>query len=107
MVEIKEGVDSFINNLLEKQKKVGYGVKIYFSGTACSGPQFGMTFQEKAAEGDNVLQREGFAFFYDDETKDMLDPCEIEYINDPNFGEGLTIRDPNVKGCSSCGGGCQ
>ena len=30
----------------------------------------------------------------------------IEYVEDPNFGNGLAIRDPNAKGCSSCGGGC-
>jgi hypothetical protein len=30
----------------------------------------------------------------------------IEFIDDPNFGTGLTIRDPNASGCASCGGGC-
>ncbi len=43
---------------------------------------------------------------FDDETKEALEPCVIEYVEDPNFGNGLAIRDPNAKGCSSCGGGC-
>jgi len=29
-----------------------------------------------------------------------------EFIDDPNFGTGLTIRNPNFNGCASCGGGC-
>ena len=44
--------------------------------------------------------------FYDDETKKELEECVIEFIDDPNFGTGLTIRNPNFNGCASCGGGC-
>ena len=54
MVQITPDAEKFINDLLEKNQKVGYGIKIYLSGFACSGPQFGMSFQEKAAEGENV-----------------------------------------------------
>jgi iron-sulfur cluster assembly protein len=106
MVTINDDAVKFINDLLEKNKKVGYGIKIYLTGMACSGPQFGMSFQEKAKEDDNVFKCDGFSFFYDNETKDALDPCVIEFVDDPNFGTGLTIRDPNAKGCASCGGGC-
>jgi Fe-S cluster assembly iron-binding protein IscA len=35
-----------------------------------------------------------------------LDECIIEFVDDPNFGTGLTIRNPNIKGCGTCGGGC-
>ena len=44
--------------------------------------------------------------FYDEETKEALAKCAIEFIDDPNFGTGLTIRDPTFEGCASCGGGC-
>ena len=54
MVSITADAEKFINDLLEKNQKVGYGIKIYLSGFACSGPQFGMSFQEKAADGDNI-----------------------------------------------------
>ncbi|NLL94554.1 MAG: iron-sulfur cluster assembly accessory protein [Thermoplasmatales archaeon] len=106
MVSISDDAVKFINDLLEKNGKSGWGIKIYFSGMACSGPQFGMAFQEKAAEGDEVLKMKGLSFFTDDETKKILAPCEIAFVDDPNFGSGLTITDPTAKGCSSCGGGC-
>ena len=54
MVTITPEAEKFINDLMEKNGKVGYGIKIYLSGFACSGPQFGMSFQEKAAEGEHV-----------------------------------------------------
>ncbi len=107
MVQITEDAEKFITDLLEKNQKTGYGIKIYVAGFACSGPQFGMSFQEKEAEGDIVDETaKGFKMFYDDETKKELDECVIEFIDDPNFGTGLTIRNPNFNGCASCGGGC-
>jgi len=106
MVTITPDAEKFVSDLLEKNKKAGYGVKIYLAGMACSGPQFGMSFQEKAEEGDIVFNANGFSLFYDTETAKELDECIIEFVDDPNFGTGLTIRNPNVKGCSSCGGGC-
>ena len=94
MVSITADAEKFINDLLEKNQKVGYGIKIYLSGFACSGPQFGMSFQEKAADGDNI------------DKSAAGEECVIEFIDDPNFGTGLTIRNPNFNGCASCGGGC-
>ncbi|MDR3206486.1 MAG: iron-sulfur cluster assembly accessory protein [Candidatus Methanoplasma sp.] len=107
MVQITSDAEKFIGELLEKNQKTGYGIKIYLAGFACSGPQFGMSFQEKSGEGDKVDKSSSlFDMFYDNETEEALKDCVIEFIDDPNFGTGLTIRDPNFGGCSSCGGGC-
>ena len=106
MVTIDDKAVDFINDLLAKNGKEGYGIKIYFSGMACSGPQFGMSFAQDKGDLPNEIAVKGFSFYFDDETKEALEPCVIEYVEDPNFGNGLAIRDPNAKGCSSCGGGC-
>jgi len=107
MVKITADAEKFINDLLEKNQKIGYGVKIYLSGIACSGPQFGMSFQNGAPEGDIVDNSAKFEMYYDKETQEALEGCVIEFIDDPNFGTGLTIRNPNFSGCSSCGSGCR
>jgi len=107
MVTITPDAEKFVSELLEKNKKTGYGVKIYLAGMACSGPQFGMSFQEKAAENDVVTKLGSFSLFYDAETAKELEECVIEFVSDPNFGTGLTIHNPNIKGCSSCGGSCR
>jgi iron-sulfur cluster assembly accessory protein len=107
MVKITQDAIKFINELLEKNKKTGHGVKIYLAGTSCSGPQFGMSFQEKPEDGDIVFESEGFSLFYDKETSEELEECVVEYMNDPNFGTGLTIKNPNIKCGSSCGSGCR
>ncbi|MCQ2085994.1 MAG: iron-sulfur cluster assembly accessory protein [archaeon] len=106
MVTITPEASKFIKDFLEKNGKTGYGIRMYMTGLSCSGPQFGMALQEKASNGENTISVGGLNFFCDDETKEALDPCIIEFINDVNFGTGITIRDPNIKGCESCGGGC-
>ncbi|WP_400210556.1 HesB/IscA family protein [Methanomethylophilus alvi] len=107
MVTITADAEKFIDELLEKNQKTGWGIKVYLSGYACSGPQFGMSFQEKAAEGEKVdNSASSFAMFYDEETEKALKDCVIEFVDDPNFGTGLSIRNPNFNGCASCGGGC-
>jgi iron-sulfur cluster assembly accessory protein len=108
MVTITKDAAKFVSELLEKNKKAGYGVKIYLAGMACSGPQFGMSFQEKAEEGDTILKIEGLTLFYDADTAKELDECVIEFVDDPNYGTGLTINNPNMKGCASCSSsGCK
>jgi iron-sulfur cluster assembly accessory protein len=106
MVKITPEAEKFIVDLLEKNNKLGQGIKIYLSGFGCSGPQFGMSFQEKESEGDIVdTTAESFKMFYDKDTAGPLETCVIEFIDDPNFGTGLTIRDPNATmNCSSCSG---
>ena len=89
MVQISPDAEKFINDLLEKNQKVGYGIKIYLSGFACSGPQFGMSFQEKANEGENIdKSANGFDMFYDDETKKELE----EYHQEPQLQRLRLLR---------------
>ena len=66
-----------------------------------------MSFQKEAQEGETVDESaKSFKMFYDDETSKALEECVIEFVDDPNFGTGLSIRNPNFNGCASCGGGC-
>lgn len=107
MVSITADAEKFIDELLEKNQKVGWGIKVYLSGYACSGPQFGMSFQQGAKEGEKVdKSAESFEMYYDEETEKALSECVIEFVDDPTFGTGLSIRNPNFNGCASCGGGC-
>jgi iron-sulfur cluster assembly accessory protein len=106
MVTISDEALKFINELLEKNDKKGYGIRIYLAGMACSGPQFGMAFQDAAKEGDIEEKMDGFSFYFDDEAKMALDGASIDLVETAN-GSGLIIQNPNVAGCSSCGGSCE
>jgi iron-sulfur cluster assembly accessory protein len=105
MVEASAEATKFINDLLAKNQKQGFGVRIYVAGVGCSGPQFGMAFQEKKKEGDLEQKVDRFSFYYDDEAREFLDGCTIDYVETPQ-GSGLIIQNPNFSGCGSCGGSC-
>jgi iron-sulfur cluster assembly accessory protein len=105
MVEVTTEASKYINDLIAKNDKKGHGIKIYLSGMGCSGPQFGMTFQEGKKEGDVEQPVDGFSLFYDGETKEVLDACTVDFVETP-YGSGLIVHNPNVSGCSSCGSGC-
>lgn len=105
-MQVSDEAVKFINELLEKNDKKGFGVRIYMAGMGCSGPQFGMAFQEAKNEGDFENEMDGFSFYYDEETKDLLDEAIIDFVETPQ-GSGLVIQNTGMSGCSSCGGGCQ
>ncbi len=93
----------FISDLLEKNNKKGWGIRIYLAGMGCSGPQFGMAFQEKKKDEDQEQKVNGFSFYYDEETKEMLEGSTVDYIETPN-GAGLIVNNPNFN--MACGGSC-
>ncbi|NLT38009.1 MAG: iron-sulfur cluster assembly accessory protein [Methanomassiliicoccus sp.] len=104
MVTVSTEAIKFINDLLEKNEKKGYGIRIYLAGMGCSGPQFGMAFQEKKNSDDNEEKVDGFSFYYDGETGEMLEGSTVDYIETPN-GAGLVVNNPNLRsGCGTCGG---
>ncbi len=105
MVTITAEATKYINDLIQKNSKQGYGIRIYLSGMGCSGPQFGMSFQQDKKDGDVEQKAEGFSLYYDDETKNLLDACTVDFIETP-YGAGLIVNNPNAEGCASCGGGC-
>ena len=103
MVTISDEAIKFINELIEKNEKKGHGVRVYLVGMACSGPQFGMAFQEGAKEGDHEERVDGFSFYYDQETKDALEDAVIDFVETPQGG-GLIIQNPTMSGCAGCSG---
>ncbi len=105
MVTITPEANKYINDLISKNNKQGYGIRIYLSGMGCSGPQFGMSFQQGTKEGDVEQKSDGFSVFYDQETRELLDECTVDFIETP-YGSGLIVNNPNASSCDTCGGGC-
>ncbi|MFP4545291.1 MAG: HesB/IscA family protein [Methanomassiliicoccales archaeon] len=105
LVTVSEEAKNFIKNLLEENEKEDHGVRIYLAGMGCAGPQFGMAFQDGPKEGDNEEDVGDFSFYFDEETAESLNGAMIDYVETPEGG-GLVIQNPNLSGCSACGGGC-
>ena len=99
--------------LQEENSEDIQGVRIYVAGSGCSGTQWGMTFADKVADDDAVLESGKLNIYVDPQCLATLDGVEIDYVNGPQ-GPSFVFNNtkaPDSGGCGSCGsatsgGGC-
>ena len=86
-----------------KEKELGnYGLRVFVSGGGCSGMQYGMAFEEKAQNFDEVVETDGVRLLVDPTSLMYLRGATIDYV-DSLMGGGFRIDNPNA--VSSCGCG--
>lgn len=102
MIHLTEKASEKVKELMTSEKKKGYGLRVYVSGGGCSGFQYGMAFEEKANEEDDVLEMFGVKIMIDPYSAPMLTGTEIDY-NDDLQGAGFAIKNPNAKTTCGCG----
>jgi iron-sulfur cluster assembly accessory protein len=106
MIQITDEAARELKELLEKEGKLNFGLRILYAGNGCSGPQYSLSLDEKPSHGEEVQESNGVKMFMNTEVEKTLDGAEIDFINDPLFGKGFTIKHPSLTGCGSCGGSC-
>jgi iron-sulfur cluster assembly accessory protein len=105
MIQISNEAAKELKELLEKEGKLNFGLRISYAGNGCSGPQYSLSLDEKPSKDEEVQESNGVKMFMNTDTEKTLDGAEIDFVNDPLFGKGFTIKHPNLFGCGSCGGG--
>jgi iron-sulfur cluster insertion protein len=102
MINLTEKASEKVKELMASEKKEGFGLRVYVEGGGCSGFQYGMAFEEKANEEDDILEMFGVKIMIDPYSAPMLTGTEIDY-NDSLQGAGFDIRNPNAKSTCGCG----
>jgi len=105
MVTITDAAAEKIKEILEAEGKAGWGLRIYTAGSGCCGPSYGMDIEEKAEDGDDVLEKNGLKVFMDKATSKSLDNMQIDYISTEE-AEGFVIRGGSPS-CSCESGSCE
>jgi iron-sulfur cluster assembly accessory protein len=103
MVKVTKKAAEEIKNILEKENKLGYGLRIFIAGASCGGPHYGLALEEKPGEGDKVIESNDVKIFLDEKTAYYLEDVELDYIETPE-GSWFSLSNPNVD--SACGSGC-
>lgn len=104
MLQISDIAAEKAKEILKAEGKEGWGLRIFMQGGGCCGPSFGMDIDEKAAEGDHVVEKNGLKVFCDTQASASLVGKEMDFIKTPQ-GEGFVIN--NLGGeAPSCGSGC-
>ena len=91
-----------ISELLQREGKTDYGLRIAVVGGGCSGFQYGMAFEEAPQKGDEVIEEGGVRLFIDPMSASYLNDANIDYVESLE-GSGFRIDNPQAKSSCACG----
>lgn len=106
MITISDVAAGKIKEIMKAEGIPQAGLRIFSrgGGCGCSGPQYEIAIDDKAGDGDTVVENQGAKLFVDAGMAQMLVGAELGFISDER-GEGFVISFPN--GAPQTGGcGC-
>lgn len=107
MITITEVAAGKIKEILEAEGLPSHALRVTTAGGGCGcGPSFEIMIDDKAGDGDTVVEKNGARIFVDASTAMKLEGAELEFISDER-GEGFAIGFPNGApsgGSCGCGG---
>jgi iron-sulfur cluster assembly protein len=87
---------------LDEQGTPEHALRVFVSPGGCSGLQYGMTIDESADEGDEILESDGVRVLVDSFSAMYLEEAEIDYVSSL-MGGGFTVSNPNAVASCACG----
>jgi len=91
-----------LRQLLVDRKIPNYGLRVFVSGSGCSGLQYGMAFEAQARDFDTVVEQNGLSLFVDPTSLMYLSGATIDFV-DTLTGGGFKIENPNAMSSCGCG----
>jgi iron-sulfur cluster assembly protein len=102
MITISPDAVQQLKGFLAEQGTPGAGLRVFVAPGGCSGLQYGMTIEESAEDGDEVIESDGVRLMVDNFSAMYLEGAEVDYVNSL-MGGGFTVHNPNAVASCSCG----
>ena len=102
MLSITEDAVAQLKSFLDEQGTPDHALRVFVAPGGCSGLQYGMTIEEAADEGDEVIETEGVRIIVDNFSAMYLGGATVDFVNSL-MGGGFTIHNPNAVASCSCG----
>ena len=102
MLQVTERAVSKVKELMAREEKEGFGLRVAIQGGGCSGFQYGLSYEQERSENDEVLEFHGLEVYVDAMSKLYLDGVLIDYV-DSLQGSGFKIENPKATGSCGCG----
>jgi iron-sulfur cluster assembly protein len=103
MIELTDAAASKLQGIMKDKGLVDYALRVFVQGGGCGGMQYGMTFDNRLREGDEVFgAANGLQVYVDPTSLHYISGARIDYI-DSLMGGGFHIENPQA--VSSCGCG--
>jgi iron-sulfur cluster assembly accessory protein len=100
-----------IQNILNERKLEGYALRVYVAGGGCCGVNFGMALDNNLQDADTTIEASSVKLVVDQASMEYLHGATIDFVNDPQHGQGFAINSPNARkqnqengedGCAGC-----
>ncbi len=88
--------------LITEEENSELKLRVYVTGGGCSGFQYGFTFDEKQAEDDLIIEREGVSLVVDALSFQYLVGSKVDYREDLD-GSRFVVENPNATTTCGCG----
>ena len=102
MVTVTEIAAKKIKNLLAREDRLDFGLRLRVVGGGCSGLQYKLEFSEEPDGDIDVIESNGVRVFVDMKSALYLAGSELDY-DDGLMGQGFKINNPNAKNQCGCG----
>ncbi|HEV2107914.1 MAG TPA: iron-sulfur cluster insertion protein ErpA [Thermomicrobiales bacterium] len=102
MLSISPDAVDQLKQFLDEQGTPEGGLRVFVAPGGCSGLQYGMTIDEAAEEGDEVIETNGVRLMVDNFSAMYLEGAQIDYVNSL-MGGGFTVQNPNAVASCACG----
>ena len=107
MITLADVAADKIKEILKAEGVPNHGLRVSSAGGGCGcGPSYEIMLDDKAGDGDTVVEKAGAKLFVDASTAKILEGAELGFISDDR-GEGFVIGFPNgapAGGSCGCGG---
>ncbi len=90
-----------ISKILESEPEKE-ALRISVSGGGCSGFQYGFDLDNKAAQDDIVIERDGAKVYIDSISLMYIEGSEIDFVDDL-IGQSFQVKNPNAVAACGCG----
>ena len=99
---LTDNAASKVNELMEDEENKSQRLRVYVTGGGCSGFQYGFTFDDKLAEDDTLISKDGAEMVVDSLSYQYLVGAEVDYESGLQ-GSRFLVRNPNATSTCGCG----
>ena len=101
-ISVTNDAAKYLNDLMTKDDKAGFGLKVGVKGGGCSGLQYELTFENDPDDGSKIYESSGLRIFVDLKSYFYLRGLTLDYSGGLN-GKGFVFMNPNASKTCGCG----
>lgn len=91
-----------VKELVEEEGNTELRLRVFITGGGCSGFQYGFSFDEKQAEDDTAIEKNGVKVVIDSMSLQYLTGAEVDYKEGLD-GSRFVVSNPNAATTCGCG----